>query len=77
MLIETTNFAIRTLEDTEMTHQAATVLSQTVALVLFVALFVGVLIYVFWPGNKKKFDAASKLPLDDEKNDKPGGEGRS
>ncbi len=59
-----------------MTHLEATVLSQTVALILFIALFAVVLIYVFWPGNKKKFDEASKLPLDDEKNDKPGG-GRS
>jgi cytochrome c oxidase cbb3-type subunit 4 len=57
-----------------MTHQAATVLSQTVALVLFVALFVGVVVYVFWPGNKKKFDDAAKLPLDDENNDKPDGD---
>ena len=54
-----------------MTHHAATVLSQIVALVLFVALFVGVIVYVFWPGNKKKFDDAAKLPLEDEKNDKP------
>jgi cytochrome c oxidase cbb3-type subunit 4 len=57
-----------------MTHQAATVLSQTVALILFIALFVGVVIYVFWPGNKKKFDEAAKLPLEDEKNDKPDGD---
>ncbi len=55
-----------------MTHEAATVLSQTVALILFVALFVGVIVYVFWPGNKKKFDeAAQAAARDDEKNDKP------
>jgi cytochrome c oxidase cbb3-type subunit 4 len=41
---------------------------------LFVALFVGVVIYVFWPGNKKKFDEAAKLPLENEKNDKPDGD---
>ncbi len=59
-----------------MTHHAATVLSQTAALVLFVALFVGVVVYVFWPGNKKKFDDAAKLPLedDDEENNKPNGD---
>jgi cytochrome c oxidase cbb3-type subunit 4 len=57
-----------------MTHQAATALSQTVALILFVALFVGVLLYVFWPGNKKKFEDAAKLPLEDEQNDKPNGD---
>ncbi len=57
-----------------MTHLEATVLSQTVALILFIALFVAVIVYVFWPGNKKKFDDAAKLPLDDKKNDKPGGD---
>jgi cytochrome c oxidase cbb3-type subunit 4 len=55
-----------------MTHHDVTVLSQIVALILFVSLFVGVIIYVFWPGNKKKFDDAAKLPLEDEKNDNPG-----
>ena len=58
-----------------MTHQAATVLSQTIALILFVGLFVGILVYVFWPGNKAKFDEAAELPLDDD-NDKPEGDGR-
>jgi cytochrome c oxidase cbb3-type subunit 4 len=50
------------------------VLSQTVVLVLFVALFVIVLAYVFWPGNKKGFDEAAQLPLEDD--DKPDGDGR-
>jgi cytochrome c oxidase cbb3-type subunit 4 len=58
-----------------MTHQTATVLSQTIALILFVGLFVGILAYVFWPGNKAKFDEAAELPLDDD-NDKPEGDGR-
>jgi cytochrome c oxidase cbb3-type subunit IV len=57
-----------------MTHHYATVLSQIVALILFVALFIGVIIYVFWPGNKKKFDEAAKLPLEDEDDDKPEGD---
>ena len=58
-----------------MSYQDATVLSQTVALVLFVSLFVAVIAYVFWPGNKKKFDEAARVPLDD-KNDEPEGDGR-
>jgi len=57
-----------------MTYESASVLSQIVALILFIALFVGVIVYVFWPGNKKKFDEASKLPLEDEKSDKPDGD---
>jgi cytochrome c oxidase cbb3-type subunit 4 len=57
-----------------MTYEAASVLSQTVVLVLFVALFVAVVAYVFWPGNKKKFEEAAQLPLEDE--DKPEGDRR-
>ena len=57
-----------------MTYEAASVLSQTVVLVLFVVLFVGIVAYVFWPGNKKKFDEAAQLPLDND--DKPEGDGR-
>jgi cytochrome c oxidase cbb3-type subunit 4 len=57
-----------------MTHHEVTILSQTVALILFIALFAGVLLYVFWPGNKKKFDGAAKVPLEDEKDDKPNGD---
>ena len=58
-----------------MSFHAATVLSQTIALVLFVSLFVGSIAYVFWPGNKKKFDEAAEIPLD-ENNDEPEGDGR-
>lgn len=57
-----------------MTYHAATVLSQTVALILFVALFVAVIVYVFWPGNKKKFEDAAKLPLEDDSDDEPDGD---
>ena len=57
-----------------MTYETASVLSQTVVLILFVALFVIVLAYVFWPGNKKGFDEAAQLPLEDD--DKPDGDGR-
>lgn len=58
-----------------MTYEAANVLSQTVALVLFVGLFVAIIAYVFWPANKKKFDEAAQVPLED-KNDEPEGDGR-
>jgi cytochrome c oxidase cbb3-type subunit IV len=57
-----------------MTYEAASVFAQTVVLVLFVALFIVVLAYVFWPGNKKGFDEAAQLPLEDD--DKPEGDAR-
>ena len=56
-----------------MTYQAATVLSQIVALILFIALFAAVVFYVFWPGNKKKFEEAAQLPLENDSDDEPDG----
>ncbi len=53
-----------------MTYESATTFSQIAALIIFMALFLGVILYVFWPGSKKKFDEAAKLPLED-KDDEP------
>ncbi|MES0384530.1 MAG: cbb3-type cytochrome c oxidase subunit 3 [Hyphomicrobium sp.] len=53
-----------------MTYESATTFSQIAALVIFIALFLGVILYVFWPGNKKKFDETANLPLED-KDDEP------
>jgi cytochrome c oxidase cbb3-type subunit 4 len=41
-----------------------------VALLIFIGLFIAVIAYVFWPGNRKKFKQAAQLPLED-KNDEP------
>jgi cytochrome c oxidase cbb3-type subunit IV len=40
-------------------------------LLLFMALFAAVLIYTFWPGNKKSFEEARNIPLEDDKDDSP------
>jgi cytochrome c oxidase cbb3-type subunit 4 len=53
-----------------MTYQQVASITQAAALLLFVALFVGVLIYSFWPGNRKRFEEAARLPLEkDEDSD--------
>lgn len=39
--------------------------AQTAGLALFIAGFVLVLVYALSPGNRKKFDEAGRLPLDD------------
>jgi len=57
-----------------MTYEQVASVTQVLALLLFVALFIGVLIYAFWPGNKKRFEDAARLPLeqdppDDKKDD--------
>jgi len=44
-------------------------ISGTVGLIIFVSLFAGVLIYALWPKNRKKFDHASRIPLNDDRND--------
>lgn len=48
-----------------MTYDSVAVVSQVAALALFFAMFVGVLIYTFWPGNRKRFERAARLPLSD------------
>jgi cytochrome c oxidase cbb3-type subunit 4 len=41
-------------------------------MLLFIILFVGVLIYTFWPGNKKRFDHARYIPMEDDPDTEPG-----
>jgi cytochrome c oxidase cbb3-type subunit 4 len=57
-----------------MTYESASTFSQIAAMIIFIALFIGVILYVFWPGNKKKFDEAAQLPLEDE-DDEPENDG--
>jgi cytochrome c oxidase cbb3-type subunit IV len=49
-----------------MGYEQVASITQIAALLLFIALFIGVLIYVFWPGNKKRFDEAAQLPLEND-----------
>jgi cytochrome c oxidase cbb3-type subunit IV len=37
-----------------------------VALVLFLAVFVGVVAWVYWPTRRQEMDRASRLPLEDD-----------
>jgi cytochrome c oxidase cbb3-type subunit 4 len=57
-----------------MSYEQVASVSQVVALIFFVVLFAGVLLYAFWPGNKKRFEEAAKLPLekDPESDEKDG-----
>jgi len=49
-----------------MSYEDVASISQVVALLFFIALFIAVLVYAFWPGNKKRFDEAARLPLEDD-----------
>ena len=46
-----------------MTYEQVSTFSQVAALLFFVALFVGVVIFAFWPGNKKAFEKDARIPL--------------
>lgn len=39
-----------------MSYDTVATISQVVSLLMFIALFIGVLVYAFWPGNKQRFD---------------------
>lgn len=52
-----------------MTYAEASHFAQTWGLLLLLVLFVGVLIYTFWPGNRDKFKRAAETPLKDEDED--------
>jgi cytochrome c oxidase cbb3-type subunit 4 len=47
-----------------MTYEQVATISQVLALLFFVALFAGVLVYAFWPSNKKRFEQAAQLPFE-------------
>ena len=53
----------------DITHDVTVWFSKSFGLFYLLALAVGVLAYVYWPSNKKKFDRAAKSILRDE--DKP------
>ncbi|ACA17677.1 Cbb3-type cytochrome oxidase component [Methylobacterium sp. 4-46] len=49
-----------------MTYDIASRFAQTSGLLYFVGLFAGVTLYALWPRNRARFDAAARLPLDEE-----------
>ena len=50
-------------------YEAWSHFAATWGLLYFFALFMGVVIYAYWPRNKEKFDAAAQIPLRDGPND--------
>jgi cytochrome c oxidase cbb3-type subunit IV len=47
-----------------MTYETIATISQVSSLLVFIALFVGVLIYAVWPKNKPRFEDAQRRALD-------------
>ncbi len=43
-----------------MTYQTVATFSQVTSLLMFIAMFVGVLVYALWPSNGRRFEAAQR-----------------
>ena len=50
-------------------HDTLVFISKTFGLFYLIALSIGVLIFTYWPSNKKRFDTAAKSVLSED--DKP------
>ncbi len=59
-----------------MTYETVRFLSAMAGLFIFIGLFIGVLVFVFWPGNQKGFEDASRIPLDADDHYRGGSNGR-
>jgi cytochrome c oxidase cbb3-type subunit IV len=55
-----------------MTYEQVASITQVAALIFFIVLFAGVVVYAFWPGNKKRFERAARLPLEKDPNSDQG-----
>lgn len=49
-----------------MTYEEIRGIAGVTGLLLFIVLFAGVLVYTFWPGNRKRFERARHIPLEDD-----------
>ncbi len=49
-----------------MTYEAIRSWAGMAGLFIFIALFILVLVYVFWPGNKDNFERARRVPLEED-----------
>jgi cytochrome c oxidase cbb3-type subunit 4 len=49
-----------------MTYEAIRSVAGITGLFIFIALFAAAVAYVFWPGNKDRFERARHLPLEND-----------
>ena len=59
-----------------MTYESAQLIFGMVGLFIFVTLFAGVVAYVVWPGNGKRFEEAGRIPLETDDLNLGGSNGR-
>lgn len=50
----------------EITHELVTGFAKSWGLFYLIALFIGIVVYAFWPSHRQRFDRAARSVLDDE-----------
>ena len=53
-------------EGVTVTYETVSRFAQQGGSIYFSLLFVAAMIYALWPRNRSRFDAAARMPLDDE-----------
>jgi cytochrome c oxidase cbb3-type subunit 4 len=48
------------------TYQTAIHVAETYGLIYLFVLFAGAFVYALWPGNRRKFERAARLPLSED-----------
>ncbi len=48
------------------TYAMVTRVSQSLGVVFFMSIFIGVVVYALWPKNRDKFSSAAELPLKED-----------
>ena len=59
-----------------MTYESAQSIFGMIGLFIFLTLFIGVVAFVGWPGNRKGFEEASRIPLERDDLNLGGSNGR-
>lgn len=46
-------------------------LSKQIALIIFFSVFVGIVAWAYWPGNRKRFEKMGRTMLDEDDEERP------
>jgi cytochrome c oxidase cbb3-type subunit IV len=47
-----------------MTYETVATISQVASLLMFIAMFVGIVVYALWPANRARFEKVQRQALD-------------
>ena len=51
-----------------MTYETVATISQVASLLMFIAMFIGIVVYALWPANRARFETVQRQALDLDQN---------